>query len=128
YFLGRTGYNAKQILGAMPGMLNLAAAGDMDLGTSADIASNIQTAMGIPAEKMDHVADVLTAAFTRNNVDIRMLGDSLKYSAGVGREYGQSLETVTAATALLGNAGVQGSQAGTSMRSVLNRLGLSKAV
>ncbi|HEC0964819.1 phage tail tape measure protein, partial [Pseudomonas aeruginosa] len=128
YFLGRTGYNAKQILGAMPGMLNLAAAGDMDLGASADIASNIQTAMGIPAEKMDQVADVLTAAFTRNNVDIRMLGDSLKYSAGVGREYGQSLETVTAATALLGNAGVQGSQAGTSMRSVLTRLGLSKAV
>lgn len=128
YFLGRTGYNAKQILGAMPGMLNLAAAGDMDLGDTADIASNIQTAMGIPAEKMDQVADVLTAAFTRNNVDIRMLGDSLKYSAGVGREYGQSLETVTTATALLGNAGVQGSMAGTSMRSVLTRLGTSKAV
>ncbi|MCI3215204.1 phage tail tape measure protein, partial [Pseudomonas aeruginosa] len=48
--------------------------------------------------------------------------------AGVGREYGQSLETVTTATALLGNAGVQGSMAGTSMRSVLTRLGTSKAV
>lgn len=128
YFLGRTGYSATQILGAMPGMLNLAAAGDMELGDTADIASNIQTAMGIPAEKMGQVADVLTAAFTRNNVDIRMLGDSLKYSAGVGREYGQSLETVTTATALLGNAGVQGSMAGTSMRSVLTRLGTSKAV
>jgi len=128
YFLGRTGYNPQQILGAMPGMLNLAAAGDMELGDTADIASNIQTAMGIPAEKMGNVADVLTAAFTRNNVDIRMLGDSLKYSAGVGREYGQSLETVTAATALLGNAGVQGSMAGTAMRSVLTRIGTSKAV
>lgn len=128
YFLGRTGYNPKQILGAMPGMLNLAAAGDMDLGQTADIASNIQTAMGIPAEQMGKVADVLTAAFTRNNVDIQMLGESLKYSAGVGREYGQSLETVTAATALLGNAGVQGSMAGTAMRSVLTRIGTSKAV
>lgn len=128
YFLGRTGYNPEQILGAMPGMLNLAAAGDMELGDTADIASNIQTAMGIPAEKMGKVADVLTAAFTRNNVDIKMLGDSLKYSAGVGREYGQSLETVTAATALLGNAGVQGSMAGTAMRSVLTRIGTSKAV
>ncbi|MGN1427989.1 phage tail tape measure protein, partial [Yersinia enterocolitica] len=73
YFLGRTGYSPKQVLGAMPGMLNLAAAGDIDLGTTADIASNIQTAMGIPAEKMDRVADVLTALFTRNNVDIPML-------------------------------------------------------
>lgn len=128
YFLGRTGYSAKQILGAMPGMLNLAAAGDIDLGTTADIASNIQTAMGIPAEKMDHVADVLTALFTRNNVDIPMLGESLKYSAGVGREYGQSLETVAAATAMLGSAGIQGSQAGTTMRSILSRIGLSKTV
>ncbi|MDE3738574.1 phage tail tape measure protein [Pseudomonas resinovorans] len=128
YFLGRTGYTPQQILGAMPGMLNLAAAGDMDLGTTADIASNIQMAMGIPAEEMNKVADVLTAAFTRNNVDIQMLGGSLKYSAAVGREYGQSLETVTAATALLGNAGIQDSQAGTAMRSVLTRIGMSSAV
>jgi len=128
YFLGRTGYTPKQVLGAMPGMLNLAAAGDIDLGTTADIASNIQTAMGIPAEKMDRVADVLTALFTRNNVDIPMLGDSLKYSAGVGREYGQSLETVAASTAMLGSAGIQGSQAGTTMRSILSRIGGSKVV
>lgn len=128
YFLGRTGYSAQQILGAMPGMLSLAAAGDIDLGTTADIASNIQTAMGIPAEKMDRVADVLTALFTRNNVDIPMLGESLKYSAGVGREYGQSLETIAAATAMLGSAGIQGSQAGTTMRSILSRIGTSKAV
>ena len=128
YFLGRTGYSAKQIRGAMPGILNLATAGDIDLGTTADIASNIQTAMGIPAEKMDHVADVLTALFTRNNVDIPMLGQSLKYSAGVGREYGQSLETISAATAMLGSAGIQGSQAGTTMRSILSRIGTSKAV
>mgnify|MGYP004711134657 CR=1 FL=1 len=128
YYLGRTGYSATQIQGAMPGILNLATAGDIDLGTTADIASNIQTAMGIPAEKMDRVADVLTALFTRNNVDIPMLGESLKYSAGVGREYGQSLETIAAATAMLGSTGIQGSQAGTAMRSILSRIGTSKAV
>lgn len=128
YFLGRTGYSPQQVLKAMPGMLNLASAGDIDLGTTADIASNIQTAMGIPAEKMDRVADVLTALFTRNNVDIPMLGESLKYSAGVGREYGQSLETVSAATAIMGNAGIQGSQAGTAMRAILSRIGNSPTV
>ncbi|MFV8797597.1 phage tail tape measure protein [Yersinia sp. LJYL362] len=128
YYLGRTGYSPKQVVGAMPGMLNLAAAGDIDLGTTADIASNIQTAMGIPAEKMDHVADVLTALFTRNNVDIPMLGESMKYSGGVGREYGQSLETVAASTAMLGSAGIQGSQAGTTMRSILSRIGGSSTV
>lgn len=128
YFLGRTGYLPQQVLKAMPGMLNLASAGNIDLGTTADIASNIQTAMGIPAEKMDRVADVLTALFTRNNVDIPMLGESLKYSAGVGREYGQSLETVSAATAIMGNAGIQGSQAGTAMRAILSRIGNSPTI
>lgn len=128
YFLGRTGYNVDQILKAMPGMLNLASAGDLDLGTTADIASNIQMAMGIPAEKMDHVADVMTAMFTRNNVDIQMLGESLKYSAGVGAAFGQSLETVAAATAMMGNAGIQGSQAGTTLRQILTRIGTSEAV
>ena len=71
---------------------------------------------------------MLTALFTRNNVDIPMLGESLKYSAGVGREYGQSLETVSAATAIMGNAGIQGSQAGTAMRAILSRIGNSPTV
>lgn len=128
FFLGRTGYTPEQILKAMPGMLDLAAAGKLDLGTTADIASNIQTAMRIPAEQMDKVADVLTAAFTRNNVDIRMLGESMKYSAGVGRSYNQSLETITTATALLGGAGIQGSQAGTTMRAILSRIGTAPAM
>lgn len=128
YFLGRTGYDADKILKAMPGILNLAAAGDMDLGTTADIASNIQMAMGIPADEMAHVADVLTAMFTRNNVNIPMLGESLKYSAGVGASFGQSLETISTLTAMMGNAGIQGSQAGTTLRQILVRLGSSNAV
>lgn len=128
FYLARTGYNAKQVLDAMPAMLNLATASDLDLGKTADIASNIQTAMGIPANKMDHVADVLTALSTRNNVNIQMLGESLKYSAGVGHAFGQSLETVAASTAILGNSGIQGSQAGTSMRSILTRIGTSATV
>ncbi|OCG78817.1 phage tail tape measure protein [Gilliamella sp. Nev6-6] len=128
YFLGRTGYNPDQILKAMPHVLNLAAAGDLDLATTADISSNIQKAMRIPAEEMGKVSDALTAAFTRNNVDIRMLGESLKYTAGISQQYGQSLETLTTATALLGNAGIQGSQAGTSLRQVLIRIGNSNTV
>lgn len=128
YFLGRTGYTPEQILKAMPGMLNLSAAGDVDLATTADIASNIQMAMGLPAEKMDHVADILTAMFTRNNVDIPMLGESLKYSAGVGASFGQSLATIATLTAVMGNAGIQGSQSGTTLRQILVRLGTSNAV
>jgi|GEM_PF-4594058 len=128
FFLGRTGYSAEQVKNAMPGMLAMAAAGDLDVATTADIASNIQTAMRIPAEDMQHVADVMTGMFTRANVDIQMLGESLKYSAGIGASFGQSLETVVAATAMMGNAGIQGSQAGTTLRQILVRLGDSKAV
>lgn len=57
-----------------------------------------------------------------------MLGESMKYSAGVGRSYNQSLETITTATALLGGAGIQGSQAGTTMRAILSRIGTAPAM
>jgi len=128
FYLGRTGYTPEQILAAMPHMLTLATAGEMDLATTADIASNIQTAFGIPRDQMQRVADVLSAMFTRNNVNIQMLGQSLKYSAVVGKEFGQSFESVTAATALLGNAGIQGDMAGTTMRQILLRIGSSKTM
>jgi len=126
FFLGRTGYSADEIQAAMPHMLTLAAAGDMDLATTADIASNIQTAMNIPRNQMGRVADVLAAMFTRNNVDIQMMGQALKYSAVVGKDFGQSFESVAAATAMLGNAGIQADMAGTTMRQILMRIGSSK--
>lgn len=121
-FLGMAGFRANQIMAAMPATLDMARAGAIDLGRAADISSNILTGFGLEAEKMGRVADVLTQTFTTSNTDLLMLGESMKYVAPIARGLNISLEETAAMVGLLGNAGIQGSQAGTTLRAALLRL------
>jgi TP901 family phage tail tape measure protein len=121
-FLAKAGFTAQEQMTAMPAMLDLARAGAVDLATTADIASNILSGFGLDASEMTRVADVMTAVFTTANTDIPMLGDTMKYIAPVARAAGMSLEEAAAMAGLLGNAGIQSSQAGTTLRSMLQRL------
>src|SRR5690606_13088078 len=116
------GFETKNILAAMPGLLDMAKAGDIDLGATADIASNILTAMKLPAEEMARVADTLTAAFTRSNTTLTTLGETMKYAAPGAAAFGVSLEATAAMAAKLGDAGIQGSMGGTGIRRILGRL------
>lgn len=121
-FLAMAGFKPDAILAAMPGMLSLAKAGDTDLGETADIASNILTGFNLPAARMNNVSDVLVATFTRSNVSMAMLGDTMKYVAPVAAGVGQDIETVAAMAGKLGDAGIQGSMGGTALRAILGRL------
>jgi len=121
-FMAMAGFDNKQIEGAMGGVLDLAKASGKDLARVANISSNILSGFGLKAEEMGRVGDVLTATFTRTNVDLGMLGYSMKYAAPIARTLGVSLEEAAAMSGLLGNVGIQGSQAGTSMRGIFNRL------
>lgn len=121
-YLGMAGFKTNDIISAMPGLLNMAAAGQTDLATTADITSNILSGFGIEAEKTGHVADVLTAAFTGSNTSLESLGETMKYVAPVAKSAGFSLEEMAAAAGFLGDAGIQGGQAGTSLRKIILRL------
>nr|BDD47137.1 hypothetical protein 14 [Saccharospirillaceae bacterium] len=121
-FLAMAGFDPDAIMAAMPEMLNLAKAGNTELAQTADIASNLLSAFGLAPEEMGRLSDVLVATTTRANVDLEMLGDTMKYVGPVARDMGVSLEEASAMAGLLGNIGIQGSQAGTTMRAMLNRL------
>lgn len=121
-FLAMAGFTPDQILKAMPGVLSMAKAGDTDLARTADISSNILTGFGIKADEMNRIADVLTMAFTTSNTTLETLGGTMKYVGPVARAAGMSLEQAAATAGLLGNAGIQGTQAGTTLRSMLLRL------
>lgn len=128
YFLAQAGFTAQELVNAMPGMVDLAAAGNIDLGLAADISSGILRAMQIPAENMQRVADVVAAVSTKSKIEIADLGEALKYSAAIGAGFGQSLETIVAITGVMGNANIQGSQSGTTLRQILTKIGDSKIV
>lgn len=121
-FLAMAGFDPEKIKQSMPGMLNLAKAAGAELATTADIGSNILSGFRLDADQMDRVGDVLTATFTRSNVDLSMLGESMKYAAPVAAELEISLEDTAAMAGLLGNVGIQASMAGTSMRGIFNRM------
>lgn len=121
-FLAMAGFTPESIRAAMPGLLDMAKAGDMDLGRTADIASNILSSFGINPSEMGKVADVLTKTFTTSNVNLEMLGNTMQYVGPVAREAGMNLEEAAAMAGLLGNVGIQGEKAGTTLRAMLLRL------
>lgn len=121
-FLGMAGFDPAAIKAAMPGMLDLAAAGGADLAQTADIASNILSGLGMNAGQMGKLGDVLVGTFTRSNTNLQMLGETMKYAAPMAKTYGVELEVAAAMAGKLGDAGLQGSMGGTALSSIMNRL------
>ena len=121
-FLAMAGFTPESIKAAMPGMLDLALAGGMELDRTADIASNILSGMKIDPSKMSNLSDVLAGTFTRSNTNIEMLGETMKYAAPGAALLGVSLEQSAAMAGKLGDAGIQASMAGTAMRAIMSRM------
>lgn len=121
-FLAMAGFTPQAIQAALPGVLNMALAGGVELGETADIGSSILTQFNLTADQMDRVGDTLTAAFTRTNTDLRALGETMKYTGPVAAKLGISLEEAAAMAGMLANNGLRGSDAGTAMRASLSRL------
>ncbi len=121
-FLAMAGFKANEIISAMPSTLQLAAAGAMDLGRAADITSNILTGYGLSVAELAHANDVLVTGMTNANVDLTMLGESFKMVGPIAKAAGVQFEETAAMISILGNAGIQGSMAGTSLRKAITSL------
>lgn len=120
--LAAAGFTTSEIMSAMPGLLDLAAASGEDLASSSDIAASTLRGFGLAASDAAHVADVLAANANRTNSSVADTGEAMKYIAPLARAAGLSLEETAAAIGIMANAGVNGSQAGTSLRGALSRL------
>ena len=121
-FMSMAGLEAKQSISALPDVLNLAAAGQLELGQSADIVTNVMAGYGIAAEDVTMAVDVLTKGFTSANTDLLQLGEAFKMGGPVAKAAGLEFTEVAAALSLMGNAGFQGTLAGTALRGAITRL------
>lgn len=121
-FLGMAGFKTSQIVGAMPGTLQLAAAANMGLAEAADITSNVLSGFGIEVDQLGSVNDALVKTLTRTNTDLSMLGQAFKFVGPVAKGAGVSFNETAAAIGLLGNAGIQAGMAGTSLRGAITAL------
>lgn len=121
-FLGQAGFETNEIMATMPGLLDLATAGALDLGAAADIASNIMTGFNMEAEEMGRISDVLAAAAASANTDVQQMGDGMSYVAPIASSMGMELEEVAAGIGLMSDAGIQGQRAGTALRGTISAL------
>jgi TP901 family phage tail tape measure protein len=121
-YMGYAGWNTKEIMAGLPGVIDLSIASGEDLARVSDIVTDNLTAFGKSAEDASYYADVLSYASSNANVTVDSLGESLKYVAPVATGAGVAMEETVAMVSLLGDAGIKGSQAGTTLRSVILNL------
>lgn len=121
-YLAQAGFTVNEIIGAMPSVLGLAAATQMDLASTADVTSGIMRGYGITTQELAHANDVLVQTCNRTNAEMFGLGEAFKYAGPVAKSAGMSFEEAAAAIGMMGNAGIQGSMAGTSLRQAIVQL------
>lgn len=120
--LAAAGFEVNEITDAMPGLLNLAAASGEDLAVSSDIAASAIRGFGLEAKDAAHVADVLAENANKTNSGVTDTGEAMKYVAPLARAAGIRFEETAAAIGIMANAGIKGSQAGTTLRGAISRL------
>ena len=112
-FLGMAGLSTEQIYDSLPGVLQLAAAGGLDLASAADIATNVMSSMGKEVKDLSHINDVLAKTANSANTDVRQLAEALRPVAGISSSLGVSLEETAALLGKLADSGEKGGAAGT---------------
>lgn len=120
--LASAGFNTKEIMAAMPGVLDLAAVSGGDVAASAEDAASTMRAFGIETSKAGHVADVFARAAADTNAEAADMGEAMKYVAPIAHSMGISMEETAAAIGIMSDSGIKGSQAGTALRGSLSRL------
>ena len=121
-FLAQAGFDANEILEALPGTLALATAGELDLASSADIASNVLSGFRLETSETGRVVDVLAAISAKTNTNVTEMGDALAKAAPAAAAAGWSLEETAAAIGRLSDAGIKSQEAGTVLKTMLARL------
>lgn len=121
-FMAMAGLDIPRINSSIKPISDIALIGRNNLGEIADIMTNVQTTYKISPDKMSRMADAMANTFTKTNVDMMMIAESLKYAGGIAQLTGTSLGDSLAMIGIMGNNGIQGSMAGTSTRMMMQNM------
>ena len=121
-YMALAGWDVSQMMQSIDGVLNLAAAGEMDLAEASDIVTDYISAFGLTASDSAHFVDMMATAMSSSNTNIEQLGEAYKNCAATAGQFGYSAEEATAALMTMANSGVKGSEAGTALNSLMVRL------
>ena len=128
-YTAMAGWDAKQNMEGLDGILSAASAGGIGLAEATDVMVGALAGFGDTADNASKYADIMTATFTNTKTDMLGLGESYKYVGSLAGTLGYDFAEVNTAIGIMGNASIDGSQAGTTLRTaLLNMTGDSKEV
>jgi TP901 family phage tail tape measure protein len=135
-YMALAGYDAEKSMEMLPNVLNLAAAGNMDLARASDMVTDTQTAFGLTTKRTAQMVDEMAKAASTGNTSVEQLGDAFLTVGGLAQELNGGLvelddgttatvdgvQELEIALTAMANAGIKGSEAGTHMRNMLTKL------
>lgn len=121
-YMAMAGWKTADMTEGIAGIMNLAAASGEDLATTSDIVTDGLTAFGMAAKESSRFADVMAATSSSANTNVALMGETFKYCASTAGAMGYSVEDISVAIGIMGNAGIKGSMAGTTLKNTISNL------
>ena len=121
-YMALAGWDTNQMVSGLDGVLNLAAASDMDLAKASDMVTDYLSAFGLEAKDAGKMADQMAYAQAHSNTSTQQLGDAFGNCAATMASGGQTMETTTALLEAMANQGTKGSEAGTQLSAIMRDL------
>lgn len=118
-YLALAGYDANKSAETLPRVLNLAAAGGMELGYASDLVTDSMAALGLETKDLDNYIDEMAKTSQKSNTSVAQLGEATLVCAGTVAMTKQPLETMNAELGVLANNGIKGAEGGTHLRNIL---------
>ena len=116
------GWDTTEIMNGLEGVLNLATAGCVDLGTASDFVTDGLTALGMVASQSNDFVDMLSATIINSNTGVEQMQEAFTNVAPIAGTLGISMSDLSVALGLMANNGVKGAKAGTALKNLLSRL------
>lgn len=118
-YMALAGYDANQSMEMLPNVLNLAAAGDMELARASDMVTDAQSALGLSAEETTNLVDMMAKASSKSNTSVTQLGDAILTVGGTAKTLAGGTNELNTALGILADNGIKGSEGGTKLRNVI---------
>ncbi len=121
-YMAMAGWKTADMTEGIAGIMDLAAASGEDLAATSDIVTDGLTAFGMSAKESGRFADVMAATSSNANTNVALMGETFKYCASTAGAMGYSIEDISVAVGIMGNAGIKGSMAGTTLKNTIANL------
>lgn len=118
-YMALAGYDAETSMDTLPTVLNLAAAGGMDLAAASDMVTDSQSALGLSLEETKAMVDQMAKASSKSNTSVAQLGEAFLTVGGTAKTLKGGTTELSTALGILADNGVKGSEGGTALRNMI---------